>query len=367
MRCCLKKPDVISEINNKDESIVSNYVVENTTNNYMPSTESHTDMNIIETSYISNTATEFKEHYYQLYDDVANSWEEAEEYCESLGGHLAVINDADENDFLFSYMIEQGYSSAYFGYTDRESEGTWTWVDKSNSSYINWATGEPNSQNSEENYAMFHFKFTDGSWNDGQWGDDTASFICEWESTTSDSLSSSTAVDISEDTTNKIEVSDNINSTIAELTDFYGAIKEITSSSQLSEEIIGNVTHNYAPSKVVDDDLSTCWCEGKDDYGIGENLTITFDSIYSIRYITIWNGLCTDEDLYRKNSRVHNIRITFSDGASIDYECQDGWENRKSTFKLPVAIETSSVTFQILDVYEGEKYKDTCISEISIP
>jgi hypothetical protein len=85
-------------------------------------------------------------------------------------------------------MVEQGFESAYFGFTDSVIEGEWKWVscDKcSNSVYVNWHSGEPNSENSSEDYAEFYWKFKDGTWNDGDFGVNTASdrevFICEWD------------------------------------------------------------------------------------------------------------------------------------------------------------------------------------------
>lgn len=153
---------------------------------------------------------------------------------------------------------------------------------------------------------------------------------------------------------------------IHELTDFYSSVKNVTASSQLNEEIIGNEIHNYSPSKVMDKDLSTCWSEGKDDYGIGEELVIEFDDTYLINEITLWNGLCTNSDLYYKNARVCRMKLIFSDGNSVEYECKDGWDNRKNVIVLPKKIKTSSITIKIMDIYEGGKYKDTCISEISV-
>lgn len=95
-----------------------------------------------------------------------------------------VITNQEENDFLFSYMKQEGYSSAYFGFSDSANEGTWTWCNGEQSSYTNWHSGEPNNENQSENYALFYYKYSDGSWNDGDFGNKTdndgTAFICEW-------------------------------------------------------------------------------------------------------------------------------------------------------------------------------------------
>ena len=134
---------------------------------------------------IPSDALSYNGHSYYIYSGVANTWEEAKTYCESLGGYLAVINDDQENTAIYNYLKNCGHQSAYFGYTDSETEGIWKWVNNDTSNYTNWASGEPNSENVHEDYAMFYFKFTDGKWNDGDFSGgtvlDTTAFICEWD------------------------------------------------------------------------------------------------------------------------------------------------------------------------------------------
>ena len=142
-----------------------------------------TDSEPVITPNIPSDAYEYNGHYYMLYTDVCDTWEEAEEYCKNLGGHLAVISSQAENDALYSYIISVGNGNAYFGYTDNREEGNWYWVE-GESSYTNWHSGEPNSE-SYENYAMFYYQFDDGTWNDGNFDNgtmnDSKNFICEWD------------------------------------------------------------------------------------------------------------------------------------------------------------------------------------------
>lgn len=139
---------------------------------------------------VPDNAVEFNGHYYYIYDfaglssDESNTWENALGYCEGVNGYLATITSQEENDFLFSYMKQEGYSSAYFGFSDSTNEGTWTWCNGEQSSYTNWHNNEPNGENSNEDYALFYYKYSDGTWNDGDFGNRTANsgtaFICEW-------------------------------------------------------------------------------------------------------------------------------------------------------------------------------------------
>lgn len=118
------------------------------------------------------------------------TWEQAERRCEWKGGHLAVIESQAENDYLYAAMKQKGYENACFGYSDKETEGSWKWVNGVQSSYINWHSGEPNNQNGDEDYAMFYQKFDDGTWNDGDGIIDVGCvYICEWDDPADQQLS----------------------------------------------------------------------------------------------------------------------------------------------------------------------------------
>lgn len=134
---------------------------------------------------------EFNGHSYALFnvtEKVAGTWDEAQAYCESLGGYLAIINSAEENDAIFKLVCEKASGYAFFGYSDELSEGTWLWSDgQTDSGYTNWGVDsdgkpEPNSASPNEDYAEFTANRTDGTWNDSTFGQDTYVFVCEWDS-----------------------------------------------------------------------------------------------------------------------------------------------------------------------------------------
>lgn len=130
-------------------------------------------------------AVAFQGHHYLLVRAGVSTWPDAMDYCASFGGYMAHISSAQENVFLFQYISDQGVRSAYFGLSDRQGEGLWKWSDGVRSAYTNWHPGEPNSENPHEDYAMFYWKFGDGSWNDGDFEGsgtvgDTSAFLCEW-------------------------------------------------------------------------------------------------------------------------------------------------------------------------------------------
>lgn len=124
-------------------------------------------------------AVEFNGHYYYVYGiDTITDWNMAQEYCEEQGGYLATITSPEEDAFLYSYIIDAGYSSVMFGLTDQEQTDDWHWVTGEEFSYQNWRSGEPNYQGGYEHYGMYYERNTDGTWNDGS--GKGGPFLCEW-------------------------------------------------------------------------------------------------------------------------------------------------------------------------------------------
>ena len=123
-----------------------------------------------------------------------NSYREVEDFCRSMGGHLAVINDNDENGFLFETLQNSFSTTAFFGYSDHEQESVWVWSDQT-SAYENWTNygkwDQPDNgieYGGDEDYAEFNYDLenvpytpNDGTWNDAPFGYYTTLFICEWD------------------------------------------------------------------------------------------------------------------------------------------------------------------------------------------
>lgn len=106
------------------------------------------------------------------------AWQMAKAHCESIGGKLAVISSPAENAFLYGLMYSHALWEAYFGLTDRASEGRWQWEGGAPVGYVNWHENEPNG-GQFENYAMYYGGFTDATWNDAVLNNEFH-FICEW-------------------------------------------------------------------------------------------------------------------------------------------------------------------------------------------
>lgn len=109
----------------------------------------------------------------------------------------------------------------------------------------------------------------------------------------------------------------------------------------------------------------TMWTEGVRGNGIGEEITITLDEAHEVNGITIANGNRISRELYEKYNRVKAIEVTFSNGSKRQFTLDDSfYEPCQVNFINPV--KTDSLKIEILEVYEGTTYQDTCITDISI-
>ncbi|MBR5619800.1 MAG: leucine-rich repeat protein, partial [Clostridia bacterium] len=124
-------------------------------------------------------------HTYCLYDYDIN-WHWAKALCEKMGGHLATVTSSDENSIVGSLVngaVTNGSTLAQFaiGGTDELTEGSWRWVTGEPWSYTNWASGQPDNYNGNQNYASYWQ--SGATWDDYQ-GRTTSGvgFICEFDS-----------------------------------------------------------------------------------------------------------------------------------------------------------------------------------------
>ena len=136
---------------------------------------------------IPDDALVYEGHSYYLFDNDMKSWAEAEQYCRSLGGYMAIINNSEENEMLYNYMTEHDYKAAFFGYSDKEKEGKWLWYGDDRSTFEDWGVNvrgvkEPNQDKPYSDYAqlLVTLEKEKGHWNDAVFGTYSHAYICEW-------------------------------------------------------------------------------------------------------------------------------------------------------------------------------------------
>ena len=117
-----------------------------------------------ELEYLSSC--EFENHKY-YYFDYSLSWSEAEEYCESIGGHLATITSQKEQDILIELTSSATKKNAWIG--AHAVDGEYCWVTGEKFEYSNWAPGEPNNVFNTQFTTMMYLdkaSYDAGLWND---------------------------------------------------------------------------------------------------------------------------------------------------------------------------------------------------------
>ena len=178
----------------------------------------------------------------------------------------------------------------------------------------------------------------------------------------------------------------------------------------------------YSPQYILDTYIESAWKDGVEGDGIGEVVIIPCDFLDCTKKIEIFTGFARTKDLWFENNRPRNIKLFILKSERIipnpnlytidtDYICEDitvideqyatlkdvyNWqeisidksklptndrlEERLKECKMSRKTDPSLVDnficskyhsnyyyflgIQILSVYEGTKYQDTCISEV---
>ena len=130
---------------------------------------------------------------------------------------------------------------------------------------------------------------------------------------------------------------------------------------------------NYHPNYVLDGNPATAWVAGDDQNGEGESITIPLSPIRGARALRlrIWNGYQKSPHLWTKNAMPQDVEVTVLDGkgeamATVRPSLARTQEPQEVVIELPRKGRLASVRLTIRSVYEGEKFHDTCISDIAI-
>ncbi|MFC1668980.1 hypothetical protein ACFL20_01195 [Spirochaetota bacterium] len=135
----------------------------------------------------------------------------------------------------------------------------------------------------------------------------------------------------------------------------------------------------YSPQKAFDKKISTSWVEGKKGDGIGEKIAFP---VKTLKKIKIFPGY-GDKKYFKKNNRVKKASLKIYEiKRVIHHQCASSFELGKliknkvlnfedkmayQSFDIGVTKQRSAgyaVIIEILSVYRGTNWRDTCIAEI---
>lgn len=141
---------------------------------------------------IPEDAAEYQGHYYKVFN-IGHVWDDAEAYCESIGGYLATVTSAEENDLIYGLIQNEPKNVYWLGgslYGD-----AWHWVTGEAWEYTNWGKNKPDNYNEccEDRCQMYRVEYNSnpvGTWNDAAYNGagyhstyyelSYTGFVCEW-------------------------------------------------------------------------------------------------------------------------------------------------------------------------------------------
>jgi hypothetical protein len=141
---------------------------------------------------------------------------------------------------------------------------------------------------------------------------------------------------------------------------------------QASSTLPGQGANRYNADKMGDASLSSAWVEGAAEYGVGEKLTITFSTLpghkegIAFRGIELVNGYAKNEAVWRANSRVKRMSVRYQGKPLFELALADTMSPQAFNFEDILIYPGDHLEMTILDVYPGDKYADTAISEINL-
>ena len=259
--------------------------------------------------------SEYNGHYYKVYDSGV-SWNEANDYCKSLGGHLVSITNSSENSFVYS-IIKNSEKTVYWlgGYLEK----SWKWTTGESFSYTKWGYYKPDNLTGEETYLqMYRIAVNNNrasTWNDERPNGDPESsspyslnntgFVCEWEAIprniqiTSYRMSPRT---LSDNAISDVEII--VNGTTATRTDaLIGAEYVLTViKDETAEDFFSNDNLLYIDQKTADSSTVTF------DFVLPEDVTDYTVKIFGVSHTH------TPADVVKENE----VSATCTNGGSYD-------------------------------------------------
>ncbi|XP_069010436.1 asialoglycoprotein receptor 1-like isoform X2 [Embiotoca jacksoni] len=82
--------------------------------------------------------TIFRVSCYRL-SELSGSWDTGREDCRDKAAHLVMIESLEEQEFLSTFTK----LPVWIGLNDKETEGTWKWIDGTPLTFTHWATNQP--------------------------------------------------------------------------------------------------------------------------------------------------------------------------------------------------------------------------------
>lgn len=144
-----------------------------------------------------------------------------------------------------------------------------------------------------------------------------------------------------------------------------GQMYKVTSNSYLkAQEHV-----DYKPDNIHDFDLMTAWVTDTTNGVFGKKINFHFKPLSPrVNEIIIYNGYIKNYNLFKANSRVKKFKLYIDGVYYATLELAD--TTAEQSFRID-AIQSKDkhkdliLTFEIIEIYKGNKYLDVAVSEIN--
>lgn len=124
--------------------------------------------------FIPKEAIKYKGHHYLVFSDIGKSMEDAQQFCESMGGHLATVGEDDKNERLFRLINDSGYDNESF-----EKEGYDRFIPNEPVTYEKVVSD--NNSDEELYYGLYYWNYKNLKEDGSIAGTGGNAFVCEWD------------------------------------------------------------------------------------------------------------------------------------------------------------------------------------------
>ena len=137
-----------------------------------------------------------------------------------------------------------------------------------------------------------------------------------------------------------------------------------------SRQATSKLAEKKKAKKIHDCSITTAWVEGKSGNGEGEYVRYSFPgSCPRITDVIILNGYVKDEATWKNNGRVKKLLMYYNEKPYAILNLKDCRDFQRFDvgilgYKDKETAPDWNIKFEILEIYPGEKYQDTAITEI---
>ena len=120
--------------------------------------------------FIPKEAIRFEGHHFHVFSDIGDTMDDAQQFCESIGGHLATVGSDKKNLRMYRLINSSGYDNSEFEIAGQERLIM--------GEPVQYEKVDPLDEASDEYYGMYYWQYNDVNNPNEKAGN---AFICEWD------------------------------------------------------------------------------------------------------------------------------------------------------------------------------------------